>query len=155
MQYILTPYEMRRLMRWRKPSFQIIVVDVHTGFAARLSRKGEKNMYKHPVDRKLKVTIVAPIDVFGNVAKIEGKPQITVEGAEEYGQLQVAEDGRTAEFICSGKITAEGVGLQVRVVGDANLDPDVTETINGSGEFGLEAGKAVGFQVGFSDGGPA
>lgn len=82
-------------------------------------------------------------DEAGNAAQIEGDKVLwTVAGDQGLGDLQVAEDTKSAKFVRNGKVGT----CTVEFRGDADLGPD-EELIVGSVELACLGGKAVRFTV--------
>ncbi len=90
-----------------------------------------------------KVTVTGIVDAAGNPAKVEGdKLSWAVTGAQDIGDLQVADDGQSAVFVRNGKV---GV-CAVQVSGDADLG-EGEKLIIGEVELDCAAGEAAKFEL--------
>lgn len=82
-------------------------------------------------------------DAAGNDAAVEGdKLSWSVAGAQDLGELTVADDGKSAKFVRNGKVGT----CQVEVRGDADLGPD-EKIIIGSVELVCLGGQAERFEL--------
>jgi hypothetical protein len=85
---------------------------------------------------------IAPVDVMGNPAKVEGTP-IWATSDPSLLSLEVAPDGLSAYAITLGPLGT----CQVSVTADANLDPDITTTITGILDISVIASEAVSLSI--------